>query len=152
MFILNLDKNTGVLYLDNFIFDYSTEKQYLMTRCLFKGEVNDSFMSVNGFNKYGGFDIEFAGNEFSVEFVYKDGLLYSNSFIYNGLSVVEGFGAKKFDQKIDRKKLRADFKKHLGKSPEKKLKYRDLFVYDWGEVRISISHRDYYVFLNFDYY
>lgn len=52
-----------------------------MTRCLFKGEVNDSFMSVNGFNKYGGFDIEFAGNEFSVEFVYKDGLLYSNSFI-----------------------------------------------------------------------
>lgn len=81
MFILNLDKNTGVLYLDNVIFDYSTEKNYLMTRCLFKGEVNDSFMSVNGFNKYGGFDIEFAGNEFSVEFVYKDGLLYSNSFI-----------------------------------------------------------------------
>lgn len=105
----------------------------MKTRYLFNDKIKDGFMSVNGFNKYGGFDIEFAGNEFSVEFVYKDGVLYSNSLIYNGLSAEKGFGATEFDQKNDRNKLRFDLKEYLGKAPEKKLKNRDLFLYNWGE-------------------
>lgn len=62
------------------------------------------------------------------------------------------FGATEYDQKKDRLKLRGDFKKGLGKPSDKKLKNRDLFVYDWGEIKISVSHREYYVFLNFMYY
>lgn len=152
MLILTLDDKTGSLYLDGLIFKYDTEFNYLKTIKELLTKLDDSVMCVNGFNKYGGYDVEFCANIFSVEFVFKDGLLYSNSYIYNGLASENGFGATENDQKKDRIKLRSDFEVFLGKAPDKKLKNRDLYVYSWGEVRVSQSHRDYYVFLNFEYY
>ncbi|QIO05491.1 hypothetical protein G8E00_05770 [Acinetobacter shaoyimingii] len=149
---LTLDINSGSLLINDTPFDYHNEKVYLRSIKAFGFDFYQKQIVVNGFHKYGGFDIIFFGNIFSVEFVYKDGGLYSNSFIYNGLSVEAGFGATEYDQKIDRLKLREDFKKGLGKPPDKKLKYRDLFVYDWGEIKISVPHREYYVFMNFEYY
>ncbi|QIO08878.1 hypothetical protein [Acinetobacter lanii] len=152
MLVLNLDQTTGVLYLDDVIFKYNAEADYLKVRDLLVNKLKDKLLYINGFHKYGAFDVIFCGNEFSVELVYKDGFLFSNSFIYNGLSAKKGFGATELDQNEDRKKLRKDFKKYFSKIPDKKLKNRDLYIYDWGEVRVSLSHRDYYVFLNFDYY
>ncbi|QIO08877.1 hypothetical protein [Acinetobacter lanii] len=152
MMNLTLDINSGSLLINDTPFDYHNEKAYLTSIKQFGFDFYQKQMVVNDYHKYGGFDVIFFGNIFSVEFIYKDGELYSNSFIYNGLSEKAGFGATEFYQKKDRLKLRKDFKKVLGKSPEKKLKNRDLYIYDWGEVKVSLSNRDYYVFLNFDYY
>lgn len=125
---LTLNLDNGQLFINNICFNYNNETEYLKT--IKKCNIYEEKMIVNGYHKYGGFDIIFCENKFAVEFVFKDGKLYSNSLIYYGLCSQHEFGATEYDQKKDRLKLRGDFKKGLGKPPDKKLKNRDLFVYD----------------------
>ena len=69
-----------------------------------------------------------------------------------GYCVTNGWDATEQDQKKDRVFLTNKISKFLDKKPDKKLKSRDVFIYEWGEIVVSITHRDYYVMLNFNYY
>lgn len=150
---LTINLKSGDLFLNNFIFKIDTEKNYLNSIEHLDHSSRDKVLEVNGFKKYGGYDVCFAGVIFGPEFVYKAGELYSKYFMLGeGCCVINGWDATEQDQKKDRVFLTNKISNFLDKKPDKKLKSRDVFIYEWGEIVVSITHRDYYVMLNFNYY
>ena len=51
-----------------------------------------------------------------------------------GYCVTNGWDATEQDQKKDRVFLTNKISKFLDKKPDKKLKSRDVFIYEWGEI------------------
>lgn len=153
MNVLTVNLKNGDLFLDNIIFKIATEEKYLKSIKNIDNEIEHEPLVINGFRKYGGYDVSFADVLFGPEFVYKNGELYSKYFMLGeGCCVTKGWNATEDDQKKDRAFLTNKIAIFLDKKPDKKLKYRDLFIYEWGEIVISVTHRDYYILLNFNYY
>lgn len=149
---LKVNLKNGDLFLNKLPFQFKTEKFYLESIKNIK-DMEDKPLLVNGYHKYGGYDICFADRLFGPEFIYINDVLHSKYFIFGeGECIKNGWGATEEDQRKDRKFLTSELTKFFKKKPEKKLKYRDIFIYEWGEITVSMTHRDFYIILNFNYY
>ncbi|MEB6667004.1 hypothetical protein MXM33_08155 [Acinetobacter vivianii] len=152
MIKLTIDLKSGHLFVNGSLFNFFTEDDYLESVRNIPA-IQKKPLIINGFHKYGGFELVFLGRVFAPEFVYKNNKLYKKYFIWGEGECNElEWESSEDNLKNDRKKLISELTLALNKKPDKKLKYSDYFVFDWGEIRISINNRDFYVLLNFDYY
>lgn len=152
MITSTIDLQSGGLFINGHLFNFKTEDDYLKSIKKI-GYREETPINIDGFIKHSIFYIYFGGIAFHLEFIYKNKKLEKFFFTYLGSECAKySYDSMTENLNNDKKALTNKLISYLAKQPEKKLKSKNIFIYEWGEIIVSESPEKYSVLLRLNYY